>query len=60
MTFCHRWLGRFIAPPPARATAAVIRDAMRTANAAHGSPLALRETEANAARALRRALQQGA
>ena len=59
-TFFHRWLARLVAPPPARATAAVIRDAMRSANAAHGSPLALRDAEAIAAKALRRALQHGA
>ena len=45
---------------PIRQCAAVISDAMRNANAAHGYPLALREAEAIAATALRRVLQQGA
>ena len=44
----------------ARPTAAIIRDAMRCANAAHGYPLALREADAVTATALRRALQHGA
>lgn len=44
----------------ARPTAVVIRDAMRSANAAHGYPLALREADAATAIALRRALQRGA
>ena len=56
-----RRLGQLVAPPAAaRFPAEVFRDAMRSANAAHGYPLALREAEAIAATALRQALQQGA
>ena len=44
----------------ARPAAAVMRDAMRSANAAHGYPLALREADATTATALRRALLHGA
>ena len=44
----------------ARPAAAVMRDAMRSANAAHGYPLALREADAITATSLRRALQHGA
>ena len=56
------WLLSLMVVPlrPARSTAAIVRDAMRSANAAHGYPLALREADAIAAAALRRALQHGA
>ena len=57
-----RAFGRLVVNVPltaARPTAAVIRDAMCSANAAHGYPLALREADAITATALRRALQHG-
>ena len=56
----RRKIASMLTAPAARPAAAVILDAMRSANAAHGYPLALREDEALAATALRRALQQGA
>ena len=53
--------GRSLAEPgPPRSTSAILRDAMRSANAAHGYPLVMRDADATAAAVLRRALRHGA